>query len=418
MKTAFLNGILKEEAPWAWYDLLSKFLLSQKFIKGAVDVTLFTQKEEKHIFLVQINVNDIIFASTNLILCDKFAKEMSTRFKMSMMGKISFLLGLQVYQNPRGIFINQSKYAPEMLKRYGLENNNGVDTPIVESSKLNEDPQGTPVDPTCYRSMVVKTQEKVLREVHSFWGRSKSAGLPRNISVLQSLLQRQTEAQAKTPDAQLLLKLKKGANESKRERILKEIRKALREGSGATPDSPNHSNSFSNSIWYSNDDDKTKSVKILIMEMTMMILTKTLMLEKIRQQEDYNRLLNESLDVEMSDLLNEPMYIKTQKLIVVPLLESISEVQEQDLVDQVMGSSLAATTTITPPTKSTHKRAKKLLKKAIRRKNDSNKVIMQKLEEYEKKLNALAQIDHAESIQDSVKNQLPKFMPKVVSKYV
>ncbi|GJT12428.1 retrovirus-related pol polyprotein from transposon TNT 1-94 [Tanacetum coccineum] len=62
--------------------------------------------------------------------------------------------GLQISQNPIGIFINQSKYALEMLKKYGLENSDVVDTPMVERSKLDEDLQGTLVDPTSYRSMV------------------------------------------------------------------------------------------------------------------------------------------------------------------------------------------------------------------------------------------------------------------------
>nr|GEX65348.1 copia protein [Tanacetum cinerariifolium] len=72
---------------------------------------------------------------------------------MSMKGKVPFFLGLQKSQNPRGSFINQSKYALEMLKKYGLESNDIVDTPMVERSKLDEDPQGTKVDYTHYRSM-------------------------------------------------------------------------------------------------------------------------------------------------------------------------------------------------------------------------------------------------------------------------
>ncbi|GKA74363.1 hypothetical protein Tco_0780665, partial [Tanacetum coccineum] len=52
---------------------------------------------------------------------------------------------LQVSQNPNGIFINQSKYALEMLKKYGLENYDAVDTPMMEKSKIDEDPQGTQI---------------------------------------------------------------------------------------------------------------------------------------------------------------------------------------------------------------------------------------------------------------------------------
>ncbi|GJY83235.1 retrovirus-related pol polyprotein from transposon TNT 1-94 [Tanacetum coccineum] len=100
-----------KQAPRAWYDTLSKFLLANNFFKGAVDPTLFTRKSGKHILLVQIYVDDIIFASTDHNACHIFSKEMSSKFQMSMMGQMSFFLGLQVSQSPRGIFINQAKYA-------------------------------------------------------------------------------------------------------------------------------------------------------------------------------------------------------------------------------------------------------------------------------------------------------------------
>ncbi|GJW50155.1 putative ribonuclease H-like domain-containing protein [Tanacetum coccineum] len=100
VKTAFLNGILREEdyASRVWYDLLSSFLLSQEFSKRTVDPTLFIRRDGKDILLVQIYVDDIIFASTTTEL---------------------------------------------------------LDTPMVEKSKLEDDPQGKAVDPTHYRGMAV-----------------------------------------------------------------------------------------------------------------------------------------------------------------------------------------------------------------------------------------------------------------------
>ncbi|GJY91774.1 retrovirus-related pol polyprotein from transposon TNT 1-94 [Tanacetum coccineum] len=184
VKTAFLNGELNEvvyvsqpegfidldqpthvyrlkkalyglkQAPRAWYDKLSRFLMSTGFSKGVIDPMLFTRKTGKHILLVQIYVDDIIFASTNPKSCETFAKEMSFTFKMSMMGQMSFFLGLQVSQNPRGIFINKSKYALEILKKYGLDSSASVDTPMVEKMKLDEDRQGKLVDPTRFHGMV------------------------------------------------------------------------------------------------------------------------------------------------------------------------------------------------------------------------------------------------------------------------
>ncbi|GKE49327.1 retrovirus-related pol polyprotein from transposon TNT 1-94 [Tanacetum coccineum] len=73
---------------------------------------------------------------------------------MSMMGQISFFLGLQISQNPRGIFINQAKYANEILKKFDLHKSDPVDTPMVERTKLDEDLSGIPVDQTKYRSMI------------------------------------------------------------------------------------------------------------------------------------------------------------------------------------------------------------------------------------------------------------------------
>ncbi|GJT64375.1 retrovirus-related pol polyprotein from transposon TNT 1-94 [Tanacetum coccineum] len=184
VKTAFLNDILCEEvyvsqpngfvdpenpnhvyklkkalyglkqAPRAWYDLLSLFPLSQKFSKGTVDPTLFIRREGNDILLVQIYVDDIIFASTKPDLCESFSKIMCSKFRMSMMGKLSFFRGLRISQSPRGIFLNQSKYALESLKKYGMETYDLVDTPMVEKSKLDEDPQGKAVDPTHYHEMI------------------------------------------------------------------------------------------------------------------------------------------------------------------------------------------------------------------------------------------------------------------------
>ncbi|GKD20739.1 retrovirus-related pol polyprotein from transposon TNT 1-94 [Tanacetum coccineum] len=137
MKIALLNGILREEvyvsqpngfvdpdnpnhvykhnkalyglkqAPRTWYNLLSSFLLSQKFTKGIVNPTLFVRREGK----------DILLSS-------------------------------------RGIFLNQSKYALESINKYGMETCEPGDTLMVEKSTLNEDPQGKSVDPTRYRGMI------------------------------------------------------------------------------------------------------------------------------------------------------------------------------------------------------------------------------------------------------------------------
>ena len=85
-----------KQAPRAWYDTLSKFLFDHDFTIGTVDKTLFKFEKDSHILLVQIYVDDIIFGSTNPKLCDRFSKMMQDKFEMSMMGELTFFLGLQV----------------------------------------------------------------------------------------------------------------------------------------------------------------------------------------------------------------------------------------------------------------------------------------------------------------------------------
>ena len=184
IKTAFLNGTLKEEvyvsqpegfvdkehpdyvyrlkkaiyglkqAPRAWYDELSSFLLKNNFTTGTVDKTLFTKKHKDDILIVQIYVDDIIFGSTNPNLSKQFENLMKSKFEMSMMGELKFFLGLQVHQSPSGIFINQAKYTIEILKKHGMEDCDSVGTPMVTSPKIGADLFGKPIDPKKYRSMI------------------------------------------------------------------------------------------------------------------------------------------------------------------------------------------------------------------------------------------------------------------------
>ncbi|GJW07005.1 uncharacterized mitochondrial protein-like protein [Tanacetum coccineum] len=114
LKEKRVRGSLDER-----YDLV-------KVLEGAVDPTLFTRKAGNDLLLVQIYVDDIIFASTNTALCNEFANLITTKFKISMMGQMAFFLGLPISQN----------------------------THMVEKNKLDEDLQGTPVDAILYRSMI------------------------------------------------------------------------------------------------------------------------------------------------------------------------------------------------------------------------------------------------------------------------
>nr|GEZ85963.1 retrovirus-related Pol polyprotein from transposon TNT 1-94 [Tanacetum cinerariifolium] len=144
---------LKQE-PRAWYDELSKFILQNHFFKGTIDPTLFIRCFQDDILMVQVYVDDIISGSTHPRYIQLFSDLMKSRFEMSMMGGMTFFLGLQVNQSPCGIFINQSKYVLEILNKYGMESCDPVGNPMEINDKLDLDQNGTPIDATKYHSMI------------------------------------------------------------------------------------------------------------------------------------------------------------------------------------------------------------------------------------------------------------------------
>jgi spore maturation protein CgeB len=89
---------------------------------GKVHTTLFTKKIGKDLFVLQIYVDDIIIGSTNQDFCEKFGKMMPSEFEMSMIGELSYFLGLQINQLKNGKFVSQGKYIKDMLKKFHMEN--------------------------------------------------------------------------------------------------------------------------------------------------------------------------------------------------------------------------------------------------------------------------------------------------------
>ncbi|KAJ9553246.1 hypothetical protein OSB04_017291 [Centaurea solstitialis] len=142
------------QAPRAWYDTLSSYLLENKFERGVIDKTLFIKRTKTDMLLVQIYVDDIIFGSTKDDMCKEFEELMHKKFKMSSMGELTFFLGLQVKQKPEGIFINQSKYVASMLQKFGMNDAKPASTPMETHKHLTADVEGEEVDVHHYRSMI------------------------------------------------------------------------------------------------------------------------------------------------------------------------------------------------------------------------------------------------------------------------
>ncbi|GJR87896.1 putative ribonuclease H-like domain-containing protein [Tanacetum coccineum] len=142
------------QAPRAWYETLSTYLLDNGFQRGKIDKTLFIKRHKGDILLVQVYVDDIIFGSTKKELCNAFEKLMHEKFQMSSMGELTFFLGLQVQQKKDGIFISQDKYVVEILKKFRFTEVKTASTPIETQKPLLKDEDGKEVDVHMYRSMI------------------------------------------------------------------------------------------------------------------------------------------------------------------------------------------------------------------------------------------------------------------------
>ncbi|GJS11759.1 putative ribonuclease H-like domain-containing protein [Tanacetum coccineum] len=142
------------QAPRAWYETLSTYLLDNGFYRGQIDKTLFIKRVKGDILLVQVYVDDIIFGSTKKSLCTDFEQIMHKRFQMSSMGELTFFLGLQVKQKEDGIFISQDKYVGEILKKFGFSSIRTTSTPMETNKALTKDEDGEDVDVHLYRSMI------------------------------------------------------------------------------------------------------------------------------------------------------------------------------------------------------------------------------------------------------------------------
>ncbi|GJS31016.1 putative ribonuclease H-like domain-containing protein [Tanacetum coccineum] len=118
------------QAPRAWYERLSTFLLKHGYRRGAIDKTLFIKKDRRDIMLVQVYVDDIIFGSTKSSMVKDFEDLMQKEFKMSSMGELTFFLGLQVKQSNGGIFLSQDKYVKDILNKFDFRTIKPASTPI------------------------------------------------------------------------------------------------------------------------------------------------------------------------------------------------------------------------------------------------------------------------------------------------
>jgi hypothetical protein len=127
---------------------------NNKDIREELLILIYISKKERNMIVVVVYVDDIIFGSNLTILRKQLSTEMKKEFEMPMLGELTFFLDLQVTQIEKGIFICQSKYVKEILKKFQMEYCKPMSTPMVTGCKLSLNDDSPKVDQTMYRSMI------------------------------------------------------------------------------------------------------------------------------------------------------------------------------------------------------------------------------------------------------------------------
>jgi hypothetical protein len=121
---------------------------------GSVKKTLFSLKHGNDFLLVQIYVDDIIFGVSSNVLVSTFQEMMENKFQMSMLGELTFFLGIQAKQMNQDTFVHQAKYTKDLIKKSNMAELKPVSTPMGTATALDPDENGEDVDQKEYRSMI------------------------------------------------------------------------------------------------------------------------------------------------------------------------------------------------------------------------------------------------------------------------
>ena len=185
VKSAFLNGSLEEEvfvtqppgfvmkgretevyklhkaldglkqAPRAWNKRIDTFLLQIGFMRCTTEYGVYVKGESlSDILIVCLYVDDLLITGKDCSAISTFKQEMKSEFEMSDLGELSYFLGIEFKRTKAGIFMHQSKYTIDVLKRFQMLDCNSVSTPVETSAVLDQSGLEKLVDKTMFRQMV------------------------------------------------------------------------------------------------------------------------------------------------------------------------------------------------------------------------------------------------------------------------
>lgn len=149
----FVEKVSLKQAPRAWNEKFTSFLPSLGFVFSHSDPSLFVRHTSSGLVALLLYVDDIVITGSDSAGIHEVISELSMVFDMKDLGSLSYFLGLEVTKMKNGIFLNQTKYATDLLVKSGLDTLKACSSPCLPHLHMTKD-QGTPLkDPTSYRSI-------------------------------------------------------------------------------------------------------------------------------------------------------------------------------------------------------------------------------------------------------------------------
>ncbi|CAL9006850.1 unnamed protein product [Prunus brigantina] len=184
VKSAFLNGVLKEEvyvdqpqgfvkkdeetkvyklhkalyglkqAPRAWYDEIDAYFNKAGFKKSPSEATLYVKAEGSDVLIVSLYVDDIVYTGSSSQMIEEFRRDMMEHYEMTDLGVLHHFLGMGVIQSKQNIFLHQKKYGQKLVDKFGLKDCKIVATPLAMNEKLSKNDGSEAADEGKYRQIV------------------------------------------------------------------------------------------------------------------------------------------------------------------------------------------------------------------------------------------------------------------------
>ena len=145
-----------KQAPRAWYDKLKDTLLRWGFQNTKSDLSLFVLWENDHIILL-IYVDYIIIIRSNNKSLETFITQLNIAFSLKDLGLLHYFLGIEVHKDAGGMYLKQTKYIRDLLKKFNMEKASSYPTQMVTGKKFNIKGECI-TNPTLYKQTIVALQ--------------------------------------------------------------------------------------------------------------------------------------------------------------------------------------------------------------------------------------------------------------------